>query len=159
MLLTSGVRARLHAPIDHRALFTGHDAATDLLGDLFLATDASLSNPAMTGMSFFLFLLVLLHDLAIVADFGHKRNLSATFEEIRRTFDGARRKTASRSTRHFPPNLSRRLIVSQSDEDSVAEQRLVGPTKIGDLGDEYGPHPMHFRQGQRASESAPALWR
>jgi hypothetical protein len=108
-------------------------------------------------MSFFLFLLVLLHDLAIVADFGHKRNLSATFEEIRRTFDGARRKTASRSTRHFPPNLSRRLIVSQSDEDSVAEQRLVGPTEIGDLGgDKLGSHPMHLGQGQRASEAAPS---
>jgi hypothetical protein len=29
-------------------------------------------------------------------------------------------KTASRFARHFPPNIARRLIVSQSDKDSVA---------------------------------------
>jgi hypothetical protein len=36
MLVTSGVRAGLHSPIDHRALFTGYDAAANLVGDLFL---------------------------------------------------------------------------------------------------------------------------
>jgi len=65
------------------------------------------------------------------------------------------RKKALRSTRHFPPNLAGRLIVPQSDKDSVAEQRLVRPTKIGNLGDKLGSHPMqhpmHLGEGQRAS--------
>jgi hypothetical protein len=53
MLVSSGVRARLHAPIDHRALFARYDAAADLLGDQFLGhTDASSSNPVIIGMRF-----------------------------------------------------------------------------------------------------------
>ena len=44
--MSGGVRARLHSPIDHRALFAGYDAAADLVRDLqqelekfFIATD------------------------------------------------------------------------------------------------------------------------
>jgi hypothetical protein len=36
MLVTSNMRARLHSPIDHRALLAGYDATADLVRDLFL---------------------------------------------------------------------------------------------------------------------------
>ena len=36
MLVSGGMRASLHSPIDHRALFAGYDAAANLVGDLFL---------------------------------------------------------------------------------------------------------------------------
>jgi hypothetical protein len=55
--------------------------------------------------------------------FGH----NATFEEIAVRL--ADENTALRSARHFPPNLAGGLIFSQSDKDSVPEQRLVGPTE------------------------------
>ncbi len=65
------------------------------------------------------------------------------------------RGTVSRSAHRLPPDLAGRLVLAQSDKDSVAEQRLVGPTEIGDLGDEFGSHPMHLGQGQRAAKPAP----
>jgi hypothetical protein len=36
MLVCGGVRARLHSPIDHRALFAGYHAAANLVGNLLL---------------------------------------------------------------------------------------------------------------------------
>jgi hypothetical protein len=36
MLVSGGVRARLHSPIDQRALLAGYHAAADLVGDLLL---------------------------------------------------------------------------------------------------------------------------
>ena len=36
MLVSGGVRARLHSPIDHRPLFAGYDAAADLVGEPLL---------------------------------------------------------------------------------------------------------------------------
>ena len=72
--------------------------------------------------------------------FGH----SATLEEIAvRLTD--EKEAALRSTRHFPPNLAGRLIFPQSDKDSVTQQRLVGPTEIGDLGDEFGSRDLMAR--------------
>ena len=59
------------------------------------------------------------------------------------------------SVRDFPPNPVGRLIFSQSDKDSVPQERLIGPTEIGDLGDELESHPMHLGQGQRAAEPTP----
>jgi hypothetical protein len=45
MIVSGDMRARLHSPIGHRALFAGYDAAADLSVICSLGTDASLSNP------------------------------------------------------------------------------------------------------------------
>src|SRR5271165_4386964 len=50
----------------------------------------------------------------------------------------------ARLTCSFAPHLARRLILAQADEDGVTKQAVVGPSQIGDLGDELGPHPMDF---------------
>ena len=61
-----------------------------------------------------------------------------------------------RFSRRLPTNLVRRLVFPQPHEDGVAQQRLLGPTKIGNLGNELGPNPVSLRQRERAAKATSA---
>src|SRR5271166_1850901 len=72
MLVSSGMRARLHSPIDHRALFAGYHAAADLVGDLLLRHRRQFVESRDNRHAALLF-FVCLHDFSIVADFRMAR--------------------------------------------------------------------------------------
>jgi hypothetical protein len=76
--------------------------------------------------------------------------------------DGWRRRS---SLGRLSPDLARRLVFAQADENCVARQAVVRPTEIGDFGDQFGSEPRAigcetiyafiYRTGQKAE----ALWR
>jgi hypothetical protein len=55
--------------------------------------------------------------------------------------------------RHLTTHLGHRLVLAQS---LTAQQVVVGPGEIFDLGDELGRHPMHAAENERRAEAASA---
>jgi hypothetical protein len=49
----------------------------------------------------------------------------------------------------LPPDLARRLVLAQADENRVTKNAIVQPTQIGNFGDRFGPEPMNPGQLQR----------
>jgi len=60
---------------------------------------------------------------------------------------------------HGTADLARRLVLAEPFVDNLAEQIVLGPGQILDLGDELGPHPMDAGQNQRRAEPVAARWR
>jgi hypothetical protein len=58
--------------------------------------------------------------------------------------------------RHLTTHLGHRLVLAQSLINDLAQQVVVGPGEIFDLGDELGPHPMHAAENERRAEAAAA---
>jgi hypothetical protein len=58
--------------------------------------------------------------------------------------------------RHAVAQLGRRLVLTQSLIDELAQQIVFDPGEIFDLGDQFGPHPMHAAQHQRRSGASRA---
>jgi hypothetical protein len=58
--------------------------------------------------------------------------------------------------RHRTAHLGRRLVLTQAFVNNLAQQVVVGPGEILDLGDQFGPHPMHAAEDERRSEAGGA---
>src|SRR4029077_14113960 len=58
--------------------------------------------------------------------------------------------------RLLAPDLARWLILSQPDENCMAEQPVFRPAQISDLGDQLGPDPMRPGQLQGPAEAVVA---
>jgi hypothetical protein len=55
---------------------------------------------------------------------------------------------------HRTAHPGRRLVLAQTLVHDLAQQIVVGPGQKLDLGDHFGPHPMHAAEHQRRSEAA-----
>ena len=56
----------------------------------------------------------------------------------------------------FPPNLRRRLVLSEPDVDRVTQEAVRSPGEIGDLGDKLRLDPMDAGQDERRAEARAA---
>ena len=66
---------------------------------------------------------------------------------LRRAQDGGCPKAGLLRRRwRFPPDLARRLVLAQADENRVTKKAIIRPTQIGDFGDQFGPEPMNLGQ-------------
>jgi hypothetical protein len=118
MLVSGSVCTRLHSPIDHRAPLAGYDAAANLVGDLLLGHRRQLIEARDDRHA----ILLLLRVGPTISQYSPMLRQSATLEEIASALSG--KKNGSTVHSPLPPNLSGRLIFSQSDKDSVTQQGL-----------------------------------
>jgi hypothetical protein len=60
--------------------------------------------------------------------------------------------------RPLAPDLARRLVLAQADENGMAKEPLFRPAQIGDLGDQLRPDPMRPGQLQEPAEATVAIF-
>jgi hypothetical protein len=56
--------------------------------------------------------------------------------------------------RRLAAHLGRRLVLAEALVNHLAQEIVVGPGEIFDLGNQLGPHPMHAAEDQRRAEAA-----